>query len=243
MDSRRYRAKCFCDYAMIGGEKVKTDLVGKRFGSLVVQNKFQRVRQQHGTKIKWLCRCDCGNEMYLFRESILHHTDNYCQACKPIARRNTKLYHIYHGMLQRCYNPNNPSYPKYGGAGIYVCDEWRKSYDAFLEWAVQTGYHEPLTIDRRESGGPYAPWNCQWLSLSDNSAKANLGRQKNHSKLCDMYAKHKDGTLVQITNIAEFCRTHDLKYTTVMAYLHGRCSTDHRYHGWQFYSNLTETKV
>lgn len=162
MDSRQYRAKCFCIFTSSGGgEKVKTDLVGKRFGSLVVQNEVRRFYKKHGTKIKRLCRCDCGHEMYLLRESILRHTNNYWTMCKPPARRSTKIYHVYYGMLQRCYNPNNPSYPRYGGAGIYVCDEWRNDYCAFLEWAMQAGYCEPLTIDRKDPKGPYAPWNCQ----------------------------------------------------------------------------------
>lgn len=198
---------------------------------------------KRGTKIKWLCRCDCGHETYLFRESILKHTHNYCSSCKPIARRNTKIYHIYYGMLQRCYNHNNPSYPQYGGVGIYVCAEWRDQYDTFLEWAMRAGYHEPLTIDRIDPKGPYAPWNCRWISLSENSGRANIGRQKSRSKLCDMCAERHDGLVVPITNIAKFCREYDLCYITVVAYLHGRCVPGHSYRGWRFYSNLTETKV
>lgn len=221
---------------------VNTDLVGRHFKSLTVLNKFQRVYVKHGTKIKWLCQCRCGNQMYLFRDAIIKRSVDYCPCCKPVAKRDTKLYHIYYGMLQRCYNNKNPSYAKYGGAGIYVCDEWREDYDSFAKWAYTHGYDESLTIDREKSFGPYAPWNCRWITLSENSSRANVGRQKNHSKLLNMRAEHVDGTVETITNIAKFCREHRLQYGTVMAYLHGRCSEGHRYNGWLFRSNLTKYK-
>lgn len=36
----------------------------------------------------------------------------------------TRLYSIYSGMKQRCYNQNNQHYQWYGGKGITICDEW-----------------------------------------------------------------------------------------------------------------------
>ena len=35
----------------------------------------------------------------------------------------TRLYIIWQGMKQRCYNPNHPQYSNYGGRGITACDE------------------------------------------------------------------------------------------------------------------------
>ena len=36
----------------------------------------------------------------------------------------TRLYSIYSGMNQRCYNPNNQHYQWYGAKGITICDDW-----------------------------------------------------------------------------------------------------------------------
>jgi len=36
----------------------------------------------------------------------------------------TRLYQIYSGMKQRCYNPNNQHYSQYGDKGIAICDDW-----------------------------------------------------------------------------------------------------------------------
>ena len=37
------------------------DLTGQRFGKLVVIEKSEIVKVKHGTVVKWLCKCDCGN--------------------------------------------------------------------------------------------------------------------------------------------------------------------------------------
>lgn len=80
------------------------------------------------------------------------------------------LYHSWCNMKQRCYNPNNPKYKRYGGRGIKVCDEW-KDIVGFLDWAKQTGWKQGLTIDRIDNDGNYCPENCRWVSASDNSRR------------------------------------------------------------------------
>lgn len=36
----------------------------------------------------------------------------------------TRLYAIFSGMKQRCYNPRNQHYKWYGAKGITLCEEW-----------------------------------------------------------------------------------------------------------------------
>ena len=94
----------------------------------------------------------------------------------------TRLYRIWSGMKQRCYNPKYPQYKSYGGRGITICDEWKNDFRAFAEWALNNGYNDPpvdgdirrgdtLSIDRIDDDKGYSPTNCQWITLSRNIMK------------------------------------------------------------------------
>ena len=41
-------------------------------------------------------------------------------------------YSVWVQMIQRCHNPKNHSYEKYGALGIAVCQRWRASYKNFI---------------------------------------------------------------------------------------------------------------
>lgn len=87
----------------------------------------------------------------------------------------TRLYSIYSGMKQRCYNPNNQHYSIYGGKGIKICDEWlnKNGLQNFIEWSLNNGYEDHLTIDRINSSSDYSPQNCRWITSSLNSARVH----------------------------------------------------------------------
>ena len=57
---------------------------------------------------------------------------------------NTKLYGVWSTMKSRCYNKNREKYKDYGGRGIRICDEWLNDFSVFYEWAIKSGYKNPL---------------------------------------------------------------------------------------------------
>lgn len=80
----------------------------------------------------------------------------------------TRIYKCWADMKQRCLNKKHKWYPKYGGRGITVCDEWLE-FPAFYEWAIANGYSDNLTIERIDNDKGYYPGNCKWATQQEQS--------------------------------------------------------------------------
>lgn len=91
------------------------------------------------------------------------------------AEYETRLYRIFYSMHNRCYNPKNTAYHRYGAVGITVCPEWF-DYLAFKTWAESSGYAENLTIDRIDGAPIYSPDTCRWATYQTQSR--NKGKRK-----------------------------------------------------------------
>jgi hypothetical protein len=65
-------------------------------------------------------------------------------------------------MKRRCYDARAVGYDRYGGQGIAVCDQWRDSFETFL----QDMGERPLgtTLERKKNSLGYDPDNCVWAT-------------------------------------------------------------------------------
>ena len=90
----------------------------------------------------------------------------------------SRIMKIWTLMKQRCYNPNNTNYFRYGGKSISVCTEWKNSVETFATWANSNGYQESLTIDRINGDLNYCPQNCRWVTQTTQTR--NRGINKNN---------------------------------------------------------------
>jgi hypothetical protein len=103
---------------------------------------------------------------------------NYRHGLKT-SNGNCGLYNSWQNMKQRCTNPKNPKYHRYGARGITLCPEWM-TIDGFSHWALNNGWQAGLTIDRIDNDGPYSPHNCRWISQSSNSRKKSTTKLNLH---------------------------------------------------------------
>lgn len=194
---------------------MKANITGQKFGRLTAIKPVGR--NNHGN-IKWLCRCDCGNEHEATVTTLRNGSVSSCGCLWRESRianlpknrihgeSHSRLYRIWTGMKLRCFDPKNDNYPNWGGRGIRVCDEWMK-YENFRDWALANGYSENLTIDRIDNDADYSPENCRWATWEQQN--------QNHRNTIRTMVRGELLTLSEISekyNIPRACLWHRYKY-------------------------------
>lgn len=156
------------------------DITGQTFGRLTAIKKvYTKNNKQY-----WLFKCSCGNEKVINKNHVREGSIN---SCGCLLKENntgykhglskTRLYSIFMGMKNRCYNPNEPAFKNYGQRGIFVCKEWLNNPKAFVEWALSNGYNDNLTIERIDVNKGYCPENCTWIPLEKQVRNTRVNRR------------------------------------------------------------------
>jgi hypothetical protein len=154
------------------------DMIGQTFGRLRVVSRAPNI----GAFAAWACECECGNPSVVtgsrLRRGITRSCG--CLAAELSAQRGairlrkhghvgSAEYNIWQGIVQRCTNPKNPDYPKYGGAGIGLHGAWRDSFEVFLG-CVGPRPSTRHSIDRfPNKHGGYEPGNVRWATPQQQS--------------------------------------------------------------------------
>ena len=72
-------------------------------------------------------------------------------------------------MKNRCTNPKNVSWERYGGRGIKIHEEWVDDFQAFYDYMGPRDIKE--SIDRIDNDGNYEPGNVRWVTKAENTRK------------------------------------------------------------------------
>jgi hypothetical protein len=136
--------------------------------------------------------CDCGTE-YLADLASLYTNDRKSCGCRRKKRgivatpgyAKHPLYFTWHGMIDRCYNPDVVNYYLYGARGIRVTDEWRgpDGIANFATYIEQELGPRPArnTLDRIEPNGNYEPGNVRWadpVAQTANQRTKDVGQKE-----------------------------------------------------------------
>lgn len=150
------------------------DLTGQRFGRLTVVSRTENTPQG---KARWDCQCECGKKASGVIGTHLRSGHTISCGCvqkegfhETISKHNqsgTRIYEIWAGMKKRTTNANRKDFKYYGERGVEVCSEWENDFEAFYGWALQNGYANNLTLDRKDNNKGYSPDNCRWISQKE----------------------------------------------------------------------------
>ncbi len=78
----------------------------------------------------------------------------------------TATYRTWEKMKDRCFNPKNNRFHRYGGRGITVCKRWFKFPQFLLDMGEKP---KGLSIERINNDGNYEPSNCKWATRVEQS--------------------------------------------------------------------------
>lgn len=148
------------------------NLVGQQINDWFVIGESDRPRYL-------VCRCACGKIKEVDKWNLIKSKSKSCgctgraatlaaNTTHNIAGTDYRFYTTHRNMMERCYNPKNKRYKKYGGSGITVQESWHNvstffsdMYESYLICMGITGGN--ASLERVDNSLGYTVENCTWI--------------------------------------------------------------------------------
>jgi hypothetical protein len=149
-------------------------------------------------------QCECGSPAFEVALRHLKKRKNMNCGCerKLSAPRSdahgkvgTGAYLSWASMKARCLNPEDNSYPEYGGAGITVCERWL-DFKAFYE--DMGDRPEGMTLNRVHGSKVYCKDACEWATLDVQAFDQKMKSHNTSGKTGVYWSKRKGRWLARI---------------------------------------------
>ena len=174
--------------------------VGKLFGNLMVISE-ERLRVGRHTYLLTKCTL-CGMERWQAQNNLRRGLAG-CRKCGRAKAKGREalrvpkwLYQRAQAAQQRCVNPTEGSYPRYGGRGIEFHFE---SPRAMALWVQENlGLRPDMEIDRINNNGHYEAGNLRWATGAQNlanSRKSKVSAEFHAFKMAHPEIRYADSTL------------------------------------------------
>ena len=184
----------------------RADLVGQRFGKLIVISYSGRKRPNNKSIGSWLCKCDCGNETIVNTYNLTMNKSKSCGCLRHQKAHNNKTFEEITGLYwvsMKCHakSRNIPF-------NITIQEGW----EVFLEQDKKCRFtginltHKKYigkksnskrdlyqsgnaSLDRIDSSKGYTKDNVQWIYKPINKMKNKLS-DKEFLQICRAIVKH-----------------------------------------------------
>lgn len=160
------------------------DVTGEQWNMLKAV-RCLRIEPGKGSIWEFECQCEDRTLVELPVARVRFGCYKGCPACRyervSVARSThgmsgTAEYRCYHNMIDRCTNPKNKRWSRYGGrvaeqgGPVTVCDRWMECFENFIyDMGCQPDDGIWYSIERKEVRDGYYPSNCCWIPMADQA--------------------------------------------------------------------------
>lgn len=179
---------CGCGRKETLRETFTKNLIGKRFGRLVVLEMLED-RNKHG-RILYRCKCDCGNEVIALAYCLTQHHTSSCGCLNSYYNMYIKQF------LNENKVENKPEYTISIGEKYYRFDFYLPQYNLFIEYDGEQHF-KPI----------------RYYTQSDDEVEQNFQSTQEHDKIKNKYCEDNHINLLRIPywekeNIEEIISNH-----------------------------------